>query len=619
MLRSLSHPSNTQWLVLFIAGIVFLVNLGGPKLFDEDEPKNAACGQEMFMRGDWIVPTFNHELRTDKPIMLYWLMLTSFSFLGVSEFSARLPSALMACGAVVTTFHLGKILLGNKSGLWGAIALSSCLMFVIVGRAATPDATLIFFTTLSLYLFAKGVARNHGGQFPSGQAEDAPGAKEWPHQFIASGWKSHFVMFVVMGLAVLAKGPVGFLLPCTIIGLFLLCSAEITGVNFDPSKSAAVNKSWWKRSLFFLGRFFGPHRFFRALMSMRPFLLFVTVVVVAVPWYAAVGFATNGAWLEGFLGGHNVGRFMNPMEGHSGPFFYYVPVIMMGFFPWSIFLVLTVWTSIKTAREFGSHRFGVLFLLCWVGVYLSFFSMAQTKLPNYVLPCYPALALLTGHFLSQWRLGEFNFNKKWFSLSFQTLAFVGIVMLVAFPIATSYVLPKYWPLGLVGLIPLFVGVRGYLQVQNSNRSAALSTMGFGSVALVVAMFGIATHSISQQQDGPIFGAISQNSTSQDKQPLATYGYFTPNLVFYANQKIERFHQPDQVENYFASKKNPLLIVRADKMDQLGGKLPKGVIVLEKKKQFLRRHELILLGRKDLNEEILRTATGLSTGEQTLLR
>ena len=401
-------------------------------------------GRKCFLRGDWLVPTFNHELRTDKPIMLYWLMLTSFSFLGVSEFAARLPSALMACGAVLTTYHIGKILFDHKSGMWGAIALSSCMMFVIVGRAATPDATLIFFVTLSLFIFVKGVANLHDGKFPSGQIADGPEAKDWPHQFIATGWKTHLAMYIVMGLAVLAKGPVGFLLPCTIIGLFLLCCAEITKVNYDESKSVLENWSWPKRFVMFFFRFFGPRRFFRALFSMKPILLFVVVTTVALPWYATVGILTDGAWLEGFLGNHNVGRFVSSMEGHWGPIFYYIPVIMIGFFPWSIFLLMTVYTSVRTAREYETNRYAVLFLLCWVGTFVGFFSLAQTKLPNYVLPCYPALALLTGHYLHRWSQGEFKFSRNWVRLSFRTLATVGVVMLIALPIITAIFLPNYW-------------------------------------------------------------------------------------------------------------------------------------------------------------------------------
>src|SRR5436853_4291671 len=105
-----------------LAAVVFLSGLGLTHLWDEDEPKNAVCGQEMLGRGDWIVPTFNGQLRTDKPILLYWCMLAVYNVIGVSEFSDRLPSALAGIGSVVLTFHLGRLLFNARSGL-----LASCV------------------------------------------------------------------------------------------------------------------------------------------------------------------------------------------------------------------------------------------------------------------------------------------------------------------------------------------------------------------------------------------------------------------------------------------------------------------------------------------------------------
>src|SRR6186997_2131930 len=91
-------------LLAAIAGIVFLFHLGGARLWDEDEPKNAQCAREMLARGDWIVPTFNQELRTDKPVLLYWLMMPAYLLLGVNELAARLPSALLAIGTTLLTY-----------------------------------------------------------------------------------------------------------------------------------------------------------------------------------------------------------------------------------------------------------------------------------------------------------------------------------------------------------------------------------------------------------------------------------------------------------------------------------------------------------------------------------
>src|SRR5262245_5668581 len=108
--------------LLSLAAIVVLfANLGGGALWDEDEPRNATCAYEMQQRGDWIVPTFNGELRTHKPILLYWGMLSAYRVLGVSELSARLTSAMMGLISVLATYRLGQRLFGREAAFWSAL------------------------------------------------------------------------------------------------------------------------------------------------------------------------------------------------------------------------------------------------------------------------------------------------------------------------------------------------------------------------------------------------------------------------------------------------------------------------------------------------------------------
>ena len=139
-----------QFVVVATALVVFFTLLGRPYLWDEDEPKNAECAREMLEAGNWTVPQFNYELRTDKPILLYWLMLAAYQVGGVSEFTARFWSAALAVGTTLLTYHLGRRLYGGSVGLWSGLAMATCLMFAVSGRAATPDSTLIFCITLTL-------------------------------------------------------------------------------------------------------------------------------------------------------------------------------------------------------------------------------------------------------------------------------------------------------------------------------------------------------------------------------------------------------------------------------------------------------------------------------------
>ena len=146
------------WIIL-VAGVVFFAGLGRPRLWDDDETKNARCAQEMLVRGDWVVPTFNFRLRPDKPALFYWLAMISYQLLGTTELAARFPSALLAVGTSLATYHLGRRLFRPEVGLWAGLAMATNLMFATIGRAATPDSTLIFCTTIALLAFVVGVGR----------------------------------------------------------------------------------------------------------------------------------------------------------------------------------------------------------------------------------------------------------------------------------------------------------------------------------------------------------------------------------------------------------------------------------------------------------------------------
>ena len=188
---------------------------------------------------------------------------------------------------------------------------------------------------------------------------------------------------VSLGLAVLAKGPVGLVLPMAVSVLFSLWAGKL-------------------RLMWTWGCVLGA-------------LLFV---LVALPWYVWVGIDTKTDFLQGFFMTHNVGRYLRPMENHGGPIYYYLIVMAVGFAPWSAFLGLVVWQAFRDARFLASSRGEGLsqgdanatrsltatrFLACWIVVYLVFFSLSGTKLPNYILPIYAPLAILTARFLEQWR------------------------------------------------------------------------------------------------------------------------------------------------------------------------------------------------------------------------
>lgn len=579
--------------ILLAAGLVFFTNLGAYPLFDEDEPKNAVCGKEMFERGDWIVPTFNHDLRTDKPILIYWVMLTSFHLFGVSELTARLGSSVLAIGASLLTYHLGRKLFDAQTGLYAGLILCTCLMFSAVGRSVTPDATLIFCTTLAFTAYVWAVARRHDGRFGR-TAEGSADRRDW-EQFLPATRLGNVAMYAAMGLAVLAKGPVGVVLPCAIVGMFLL--VRWRGDRLNDGSLAAPTGGWWRTWPIAILQTFNPVRIASASWKMR--VLFGTLVVaaVALPWYTAVGIQTNGAWLAGFFGQHNVGRFLEPMENHRGPIVYYIPVLLLGTFPWSVFLPVAVWRLIRRLREGGPDAAALTFLACWAGVWITFFSFAQTKLPNYVLPTYPALALIVAVFLRDWLREVDPSSSAIFRLGCRTLGGVGVLMLIGLPIGLHIFLPAERWLGLLGLIPLVGAGFAFGCLQRRQPQIAVRGLFVMAVMLAVGITGFASTRVGRHLEAPLFAAEARRIARTDTPEVVTYEYFTPSLVFYVGGRVDKLGQPEEVSQYFADHPAGFVLTREDRLSNLEPLLPEGVKVLARQPRFLRRHELVILGRE----------------------
>ena len=282
MFQIISNTRTHLLILALAAGLLCFLKLGAPSLWDIDEVNNAEASREMLESENWVVPTFNYELRVDKPAFLYLLQMAAYKLHGVDEFSARLPSALVAFAAVFVTYALGRKMFGPMEGLLASLILASSVAFCASAHFANPDALLNLCTISTLTFFWIDYRR---------------GARTW-----------FWTAAIAAGLGVLAKGPVGVILPGSVVVLFLLCERKL-----------AILRDW------------------RLLGGV------LLLALVAVPWYALVGVETKADFLIGFLLKHNFGRFVEPMEKHGGSLFYYVFVVLIGFGPWSVFLLSTFW------------------------------------------------------------------------------------------------------------------------------------------------------------------------------------------------------------------------------------------------------------------------------------
>ncbi|MBJ43073.1 MAG: hypothetical protein CMJ80_07300 [Planctomycetaceae bacterium] len=538
--------------------LCFFLRLGDSKLWDRDEPRNARCAAEMLERGDWVVPTFNDELRTHKPILTYWLMMISYRLFGESEFAARFWSAVMASGTVLLTYRFARQFFDIKTANWAAIILASNLMFNIAAHAATPDASLIFFSMAAITAFAVGF--------------DTPS----PH----TRWMYFLLSYVSMGMAVLSKGPVGIVLPLTV------CSAASWWLLTPNSETQHTN-----RSLTWLTSRLRLHHLFRTYRALQlPWGLLV-VGVVALPWYSLVGIQTDGVWLKEFFFEHNVGRAMRPMEGHSGPTLFYYPLaILVGFFPWSVFALPVVLWTYTQCRE--KPPAGMIWLLAWTTVYVVTFSIASTKLPSYVAPIYPVLAILCGNLLTNWETAAVP-RRAWTWRAAGCLTLVGAGMVVTLPVTIHHWMPGDEWLGSIGLIPLVGGAMAFRSFQNYRCEQGFRRIAYTSVGLILSLFAIVAPRVSQHQH---IDRLLADIPNDGQHRLVSFGVHEPSWVFYADAPIPFVPLDDTKNARIRMSSTTHVITSKSVFSQHRDKLPPDMRVMTQVPYFLKNDTLILLTR-----------------------
>lgn len=582
-----------QALIVVVAVTVLFTNLGGPRLWDRDEPRNAGCAKEMLDRGDWITPTFNAELRSHKPVLLYWLMMVAYQAFGVNEFAARFWSAFLGVGTALLVYSMGRRLLSAQAGLWAGLAVATSLMFGVAARAATPDSLIMFLSTAAIAIYVWGTFR---------AAEGDQGPEPWvADRYFPQSRAVAISMYAVMGLGVLAKGPVGLVLPTAVIGMFMLLQRL-------PARSSS---GWYLPDI---ARAFSPAHFLRTCWAMRPLTAILTAAAVALPWYLWVGVRTEGEFTRVFFFEHNFGRAAATMEGHSGGPWFYPLALLVGLFPWSVFAAPIAIDTRYRLRGPDPHRLGYTLALCWAGVYVVLFSVAQTKLPSYVTPCYPGVALLIGGFVAQFTQGTTLGSRLWSRLAMVALILVGTVLLVALPVAASEFLPGEEWLGLVGLIPILGGALAWACWEYERRELAAAVFATSAVVLLTsALGGVASRVSEHQQAQQLLQVAQQRGSSQ----LASFGLLEPSWIFYGGQPITELpwsgrpeslgswvevggkwqpKPPIGVSDVAASPDDWLIITTDDYAERLLEMLPEDYGVLSSAPYFLKDQELLLVGK-----------------------
>jgi 4-amino-4-deoxy-L-arabinose transferase-like glycosyltransferase len=487
-------------ILIAAAALLTLPNLGTPSFWDIDEGVNAEAGREMHEAGTWIIPTFNFELRTAKPVMLYWLQRCSYAAFGVSEWSARLPSVLASWLTILLTYELARRMFGRGTGLLAGLAIASAIEFSVLAHAATPDATLLLFTVLTYFLFWIGHEN---------------GSRKW--------W---LPCAAACGLAMLTKGPVGVAVPGLVFLLYFAWNRELS-------------RLWDRKLIAALGVF----------------------ALVAGPWYGMVAAETRGEWARGFFLHDNLNRATQALEDHGGPIWYHAAVLLALFAPWSIFLGVAVWFGVASARtpaaepnETRASRF----LLCWFASYLVLFSLVKTKLPNYMLPVYPALAILVSRFLVRWAAGEITLRKWLMPSAVGGMLIVAILLggglLVAggtFDIPKMRAFPGMESWAFLAVVPLAGAVAMGIHLKNGNRRGFVRSFAAASVAFTACLAAFPPATMDAYKAPRELARSADLSDPKREVRVAAFDWFQPSVVFYSQRKVEKLPSVEKSIEFLA--------------------------------------------------------------------
>ncbi|MEC4890600.1 MAG: glycosyltransferase family 39 protein [Nitrospira sp.] len=507
-----SHPSSVTYpatlivrhlcILLALCGVLFFWNLGALGLTDRDEGRNAEAGREMLETGDWISPTFNYEPRYAKPALVYWLMSASYKTFGVSAFAARFPSALFGLGLVLMLYLFLARLRDPVTALLAALMLALNLQMIALNRMALTDSVLIFFTTLSLFAFWLGFQTTHA-------------RRHWL-----------WICYLAMGLGTLAKGPVGFLVPLITIALYL-----------------SLTKQW--------GRFW---------QEGKPLPGTALTVLIALPWYATMWWL-HGAEYAASAQANTVGRFLNPMEGHSFGLLFYIPVLLLGFFPWSGWLLFAWYDAFNNWRKTRGQESDLptdvpsleWFTAAWIFGTFIFFTLSSTRLPHYIGPLFPAAAILTALFWSRCMAEPATRGAR---------ASVHVVMWLGFLLAGAFAslpwiydtkiagkLVKEFPLATqlsmgsgpyiaATLLLIGMGLVGAFGLSETRRRGAFwaAAGSLAGVVLVVMLFilpAVNRYFVAPPQELAYAAGVNLEPGEQ----LIVYASTRPSMAFYARRKV----------------------------------------------------------------------------------
>ncbi len=323
--------------------VIWFSNLEYRTLIKPDEGRYAEIPREMVASGDWVTPRLNDLKYFEKPPLQYWATATAYSIFGEHQWTSRLWTALTGFAGLLLVWFTGQRLFDRKTAGYATLILSSSMLYVMMGHINTLDMGVTFFISLGIFALLLG------------QTETV-----YLHQrrWMLLAWAG-------LALAVLSKGLMGIILPGTAVLIYCLVQRDFT----------VLKRMHW-------------------LSGLALFLL------ITAPWFYLVMKANPEFFGRFFIYEHYT-RFTTKALGRYQPWYYFVPILLAGALPWTLLLFDSLFHIGKPYSNYNKPFNAALFLLIWAVFVYIFFSISDSKLPSYLLPMFPALALLMGRRISE--------------------------------------------------------------------------------------------------------------------------------------------------------------------------------------------------------------------------
>jgi 4-amino-4-deoxy-L-arabinose transferase-like glycosyltransferase len=416
--------------LLVAAAVPYFVNLGVSSIWDANEAFYAQTPREMIAAGDYVNPSFNFQLRYNKPVLSYWEVAAAYRLFGVSEWSERLPIAVGGIVLVATAACLGTLIGGAEAGLFAGLVLASSPRLLLLARRIIIDVHIAMYTGLVLLFFTLSEARPQ-------------------HRRLCL-----VLMYVAAGLGVLTKGPVAVFLPGVVFLVYLASQKRLRDLQ---------------RMMLPLGAAIG--------------------LAIVSPWYYLVYREQGWDYIKNFLVGENLGRFAETVGEQSRGALFYIPVMLADLFPWSLFVPAALWWGFRQRANPV-----VRLLLIWVAAIVFFFSLSKTKEDLYILPIVTAEAALVGALISQQvsRVSAGR-AARWTAVATGgLLAITGAAAVWMFGIAHRYALQGATFIGVAaavgGLFAAVAAGRGRIRVASTAVAASLVVTSWCTVLCVLPDF-----------------------------------------------------------------------------------------------------------------------------------